>query len=77
MGRIILTLPIAYLQDMLAARPGAGSSLISLQRVFGDTLCAVTFAFGTYIAGYAFVAFIGAILALGGAIWLVLADRRL
>ena len=75
-GAIILTLPIAYLQDLLAARPGAGSSLISLQRVFGDILCAAAFAFGTYVAGYGFAAIIGAIMALGGAVWLVLTDRR-
>ncbi len=74
-GAIILTLPIAYLQDLLAARPGAGSSLMSVQRVAGDTFCAVAFALGTYASGYAFAAFLGAAVSLIGAISLVLADR--
>ncbi len=74
-GAIILTLPIAYLQDLLAARPGAGSSLISLQRVAGDTICAVTFALGTYVAGYGLAAFIGAAVAVTGALVLLWADR--
>jgi MFS transporter, SET family, sugar efflux transporter len=74
-GAIILTLPIAYLQDLLASRPGAGSSLISLQRVIGDTLAAGAFAIGTYASGYAFAACLGSTLALGGGLGLFLADR--
>lgn len=74
-GAIILTLPIAYLQDLLADRPGAGSSLISVQRVAGDTLCAAAFALGSYASGYAFAAALGASVSLIGAVGLVLADR--
>jgi MFS transporter, SET family, sugar efflux transporter len=74
-GAIILTLPIAYLQDLLAARPGAGSSLISVQRVVGDTFAASAFAVGTYASGYGTAALIGAAAALSGAIGLLLADR--
>lgn len=74
-GAIILTLPIAYLQDLLADRPGAGSSLMSVQRVAGDTLCAAAFALGTYASGYAFAAMLGAAVSLIGAVGLVLADR--
>jgi MFS transporter, SET family, sugar efflux transporter len=74
-GAIILTLPIAYLQDLLAARPGAGSSLISLQRLAGDTICASAFALGTYAAGYGLAALIGASVALSGSFGLLLADR--
>ena len=74
-GAIILTLPIAYLQDLLADRPGAGSSLISVQRVAGDTLCAAAFALGSYASGYALAAVLGASVSLIGAVGLVLADR--
>lgn len=73
-GAIILTLPIAYLQDLLAARPGAGSSLIALQRVAGDTFAAGAFALGTFAAGYGFAALIGAAVALSGAFGLLWAD---
>lgn len=75
-GAIILTLPIAYLQDLLADRPGAGSSLLSVQRVAGDALCAAAFALGTYLSGYALAAAIGATVALVGALGLVFADSR-
>lgn len=75
-GAIVLTLPIAYLQDLLSARPGAGSSLISVQRVASDALCAAAFGLGTYISGYAFAAFIGAAVSLIGAFGLIMADRR-
>ena len=37
-GAITLTLPIAYLQDLLAARPGTGAALMALQRLLGDVL---------------------------------------
>lgn len=63
-GAIILTLPIAYLQDLMAARPGAGSALMGLQRVTADGLCALAFSVGTGLAGYGLAAMIGAALAL-------------
>ena len=75
-GAIMLTLPIAYLQDLLAARPGAGSSLMSVQRVAGDTFCAACFALGTYLSGYALAAALGAILCIAGGFGLLWADRR-
>ena len=46
-GAAILTLPIAYLQDLMTGRPGTGSSLMAVQKVTADTLCAATFALGT------------------------------
>lgn len=73
---VILTLPIAYVQDLLSDRPGAGSSLIALQKLVADTLAALAFALGTALAGYGLVALISAALALIGGTTLVLADRR-
>ena len=37
---ISLTVPIAYLQDLLADRPGAGASLMAVQRLAGDVIAA-------------------------------------
>lgn len=75
-GAIILTLPIAYLQDLMADRPGTGASLMALQRLTGDILAALCFVIGTTISGYALVAGLGAATAVLGALALHLADRR-
>ena len=75
-GAYILTLPIAHLQDMLAARPGTGSALISLQKLIGDLMAATCFALGTALSGYALVTALGTAAMLTGAVALVLADRR-
>jgi len=64
-GAAILTLPIAYLQDMMADRPGAGASLMAFQRVTGDGLSAVAFALGTALSGYGTAALIGTVIAVG------------
>ena len=75
-GAFILTLPIAYLQDLLSTRPGTGSALIALQKLIGDLIAAVCFALGTALSGYALVTVLGTVVALIGAVALVLADRR-
>lgn len=75
-GAVILTLPIAYMQDMMADRPGTSAALMSLQRVAGDVMAAGCFAVGTALSGYGLVAALGTAVALGGAVVLHLADRR-
>ncbi|MDF2141349.1 hypothetical protein [Paenirhodobacter sp. CAU 1674] len=75
-GAVVLTQPMAYLQDLLAARPGAGASLMALQKLAGDAICASVFAVGTAIAGYGLAAALGAGLALCGATTLWLMDRH-
>lgn len=75
-GAVTLTVPIAYLQDLLADRPGAGASLMAVQRMAGDVIAALCFAVGTALAGYGLVAILGVSLSLIGAIALWLADRR-
>lgn len=74
-GAAILTLPIAYLQDLLAERPGTGASLMALQRLTGDVMAAGCFALGTALSGYGLVAVLGALVALSGALVLLVADR--
>jgi hypothetical protein len=75
-GAVVLTQPMAYLQDLLAARPGAGASLMALQKLAGDAICATTFALGTALSGYGLAAALGAVLALSGATALWLMDAR-
>ncbi len=75
-GAITLTVPIAYLQDLLADRPGAGASLMAVQRLAGDAIAAFCFAVGTTLAGYGLVAVLGVAVSLVGALALWLADRR-
>ncbi len=75
-GAITLTVPIAYLQDLLAGRPGAGASLMSLQRLAGEVIAALCFAVGTVLAGYGLVAALGVGVSVAGAGALWWADRR-
>ena len=75
-GAVTLTVPIAYLQDLLADRPGAGASLMAIQRLAGDVIAATCFALGTVLAGYGTVALLGVTASLVGAAALWLADRR-
>lgn len=75
-GAVTLTVPIAYLQDLLADRPGAGASLMAIQRLAGDVIAATCFALGTLIAGYGTVALLGVTASLVGAAALWVADRR-
>ncbi|MCU0905290.1 MAG: hypothetical protein MUE83_15700 [Tabrizicola sp.] len=75
-GAVTLTVPIAYLQDLLADRPGAGASLMAVQRLAGDVIAAACFAIGTTLAGYGTVALLGVAASLIGAAALWAADRR-
>jgi len=75
-GALILTLPIAYLQDLLGDRPGAGGALMALQKLAGDASAALSFSVGTWAAGYGLAAGLGAGLAVAGASALWLMDRR-
>jgi SET family sugar efflux transporter-like MFS transporter len=75
-GAVTLTVPIAYLQDLLADRPGAGASLMALQRLAGDVIAATCFALGTALAGYGAVALLGVTASLVGAAALWAAERR-
>ena len=75
-GTAMISLPIAYYQDMLHGRPGTAGAMLALQKLVADVLAAASFALGTAIGGYQTVAVIGAIIALCGAVGLYLADKR-
>ena len=72
-GGLIYTLAIGYLQDLLAQRPGAGGSLIAVQRVAAEGLTTAIYGFGAAVQGYATVAVLAAaatILAMAAILWL-------
>ena len=75
-GAATLTLPIAYLQDLMADRPGAGSSLMAVQKVAADTICAGVFATGAALGGHEAAAILGALIAGAGSVALLVVDRR-
>ena len=75
-GTAMISLPIAYYQDMLHGRPGTAGAMLALQKLVADVLAAASFALGTAIGGYQTVAILGAAVALCGALGLYLADRR-
>ena len=75
-GTAMISLPIAYYQDMLHGRPGTAGAMLALQKLVADVLAATSFAIGTAIGGYLTVAVIGATIAISGAVGLYLADRR-
>ena len=74
-GTAILTLPIAYYQDLLAGRPGTAGSMLALQRLVSELLAALSFAGGSLIGGHAATAVLGAGVALTGAGLLWVIDR--
>ncbi len=72
---VLLTVPITYLQDLLAERPGTGTSLLALQGLIGNTLAAMAFALGAWAWGYEAVTVLGAAMGLAGAGVLWMLDR--
>jgi predicted MFS family arabinose efflux permease len=72
---IILSVPMGYLQDLVADRPGAGGALLSLHQLAGDAMAALAFAVGTAVGGYATAAAIGAATVACGGLALLALDR--
>ncbi len=75
-GAAVITLPIAYYQDLLQGRPGTAGAMLAVQKLVADVTSAAAFYIGTRIGGYEVAALIGMILSVFGAILLVTADRR-
>ncbi len=74
-GGFFYALAITYLQELLGKRAGAGASLIALQRISSDGLCAGIFAFGTWASGYALVGIMGGLGMVGALAALIWLDR--
>ena len=71
---IILSVSISYLQDLLAARPGAGGSLMAVSNFVGQLIGATTFAIGTAVTDYSGTAMMGGFVALAGVAGLLSMD---
>lgn len=70
-GAIMLSLPLAYLQDLMGTRAGAGGALLALNLVVSQGTAALIFALGTTFGGYATASAIGAVVMVLGvaALW--------
>ena len=75
-GAALLTLPIAYYQDLMGERPGAAASLMALQKLVSDVTGAAIFALGTWLGGYGLTAVLGSLVAVAASGALYLIDRR-
>jgi SET family sugar efflux transporter-like MFS transporter len=62
----LISIPITYLQDLIAERPGLGSALISVNIFLSAGLSALLFAIGTGISDYSGTAVIGAVAGMCG-----------
>jgi MFS family permease len=62
----LISIPITYLQDLIAERPGLGSALISVNIFLSAGLSALLFAIGTATSSYSGTAVIGAVAGLAG-----------
>ncbi|CCM78784.1 MFS transporter [Rhizobium mesoamericanum] len=71
----LISIPITYLQDLIADRPGLGSALISVNIFVSAGLSALLFAIGTGLSGYSGTAVIGAMAGLIGLALLLFFDR--
>ncbi|MBB3396914.1 MFS transporter [Rhizobium sp. BK060] len=70
----ILRVPITYLQDLIADRPGLGSSLVSVNTFIANGISASIFAAGTAFTGYSGTALFAAIVGLAS-VGLLLFER--
>ncbi|MGB5557977.1 MAG: hypothetical protein WBN04_08180 [Paracoccaceae bacterium] len=73
---VTLSVPIAYMQDLMSERPEAGGALIAVLGVTSQIIAAAVFAVGTALSGYGFAAVLGAALAAVAGVALLVMDRR-
>lgn len=71
---ILLSLTVGYVQDLVAIRPGAGSSLVAVSHFGGAMLSAAVFAGGALFTGYQGTAWIGACIGICAGIVLFMID---
>lgn len=74
-GGLIFTLAIAYLQDLLAHRPGAGASLLAVQGLASNGLTTLAYGAGTWAGGYAAAGALAALVMLLALLTLLRLDR--
>lgn len=74
-GTTIISLPIAYYQDLMPGKPGTAGALLALQKLAGDVLAALAFVLGSLTGSHVLTALLGAGLAGLGVCGLLLAER--
>ncbi|AFL49627.1 putative MFS family arabinose efflux permease [Sinorhizobium fredii] len=72
----LISIPITYLQDLIADRPGLGSSLIAVNIFLGGALSAGLFAIGTRFSDYSGTALLGAAAGLLGLVLVLMLDGK-
>lgn len=73
---ILLSVTVGYVQDLVADRPGAGSSLVAVTHFGGILIASATFAAAGTITDYQGTAWIGAAIAVLAGAFLFFADGR-
>lgn len=71
---IILSLTVGYVQDLVASRPGAGSSLVAVSHFGGTMVASATLAAGAHFTGYQSTAWIGCAIGISAGIALFALD---
>lgn len=71
----LISIPITYLQDLIAERPGLGSALISVNIFLSAGLSALIFAIGTGTSSYSGTAIVGAVAGFAGLAMLLFFER--
>lgn len=71
----LISIPITYIQDLIADRPGLGSSLISVNMFLSGGLAAILFAIGSRVSDYSGTAILGALAGLVGVAMLLYFER--
>ena len=72
----ILSLPLTYYQDLLAERPGLGTSLNQISVFMANGMSAAGFAIGAAWLGYSHTAWLGVAMVVVGCSCLLLLERR-
>lgn len=71
----IISVPISYLQNLIADRAGLGSSLIAVNMFLSGGLNSLVFALGTRVSDYAFTAKLGAGVGLLGVVMMIVMEK--
>jgi SET family sugar efflux transporter-like MFS transporter len=72
----LISIPITYIQDLIADRPGLGSSLISVNLFLSGGLSAILFAIGTRFSDYSGTSMLGALAGMIGLGLMLYLDGR-
>lgn len=72
----IISIPISYLLDLIADRPGLSASLIAVNMFMGGAIGAGIFALGTMVQGYPAAAILSGVAGVAGAGLLIYLERR-